>query len=88
MIITFEQAAELLQHENRPMTPAEVGALFHVKASTVSRWANQGRIKHFRTLGGHRRFSTTEVRRLLSQNGANGAHEVSVGEHGAAGYSS
>ena len=47
------------------LTPAEVASLFRVDPKTVTRWANAGKISAVRTLGGHRRFSEREVRRLL-----------------------
>ncbi len=49
------------------LTPAEVAALFRVDPKTVTRWANQRRIRSIRTLGGHRRFWEHEVRALLEQ---------------------
>jgi len=49
------------------LTPAEVAALFRVNPKTVTRWARSGKITAIRTLGGHRRFRTTEVRRCLEQ---------------------
>lgn len=49
------------------LTPAEVAALFHVDAKTVTRWANAGRLPSLRTLGGHRRFREAEVRALLQR---------------------
>jgi excisionase family DNA binding protein len=49
------------------MTPAEVAAAFRVDPKTVTRWANQGKIPYVRTLGGHRRFRATEVRRILAE---------------------
>jgi excisionase family DNA binding protein len=54
------QADELL-------TPSEVAALFRVNPKTVTRWARSGKISAIRTLGGHRRFRATEIRRLLEQ---------------------
>jgi len=33
----------------------------------VSRWAAQGRLRHVVTLGGHRRFRESEIRRFLEQ---------------------
>lgn len=42
----------------------EVGALLGVWYSTVIYWCNQGWVKHSRTIGGHRRISRQEVRRL------------------------
>ncbi len=48
-------------------TPAEVAAVFRVDAKTVTRWAKAGRIASIRTLGGHRRYSVADVRRLVQQ---------------------
>jgi len=45
--------------------PREVAQLLCVTARTVSRWADQGRIPHIVTLGGHRRFRRADVLRLL-----------------------
>ncbi|WP_428347248.1 BldC family transcriptional regulator [Nocardioides sp.] len=47
------------------LTPAEVAAMFRVDPKTVTRWAKAGKISSIRTLGGHRRFRETEIRRLL-----------------------
>jgi excisionase family DNA binding protein len=47
------------------LTPAEVAALFRVSPKTVTRWARSGKLTALRTLGGHRRFRTSEVRELL-----------------------
>ena len=49
------------------LTPAEVAALFRVNPKTVTRWARAGKITAIRTLGGHRRFRATEIRRCLAQ---------------------
>jgi excisionase family DNA binding protein len=49
------------------LTPAEVGALFRVNPKTVTRWARAGKITAIRTLGGHRRFRASEIRRCLEQ---------------------
>jgi excisionase family DNA binding protein len=46
------------------LTPAEVAALFRVDPKTVTRWAKAGKLSSIRTLGGHRRYRETEVRRL------------------------
>jgi excisionase family DNA binding protein len=48
------------------LTPAEVGALFRVDTKTVTRWANDGRLRFIRTHGGHRRYSADHVRQLLA----------------------
>lgn len=49
------------------LTPAEVAALFRVDPKTVTRWAKSGKLSAIRTLGGHRRYSETEVRTHLAQ---------------------
>jgi excisionase family DNA binding protein len=49
------------------LTPAEVAALFRVNPKTVTRWARAGKITAIRTLGGHRRFRVSEIRRCLHQ---------------------
>ena len=40
-----------------------------ISTTTARRWADDGRLRSTRTAGGHRRFATTEVRRLLSERG-------------------
>jgi excisionase family DNA binding protein len=49
------------------LTPAEVAALFRFNPKTVTRWARAGKITAIRTLGGHRRFRTSEIRRCMEQ---------------------
>jgi excisionase family DNA binding protein len=55
------------QHADALLTPAEVAQLFRVNPKTVTRWARAGKITAIRTLGGHRRFRATEIRRCLDQ---------------------
>lgn len=50
------------------LTPAEVAALFRVDPKTVTRWARAGKITAIRTLGGHRRYRSSEVYALLNGN--------------------
>lgn len=49
------------------LTPSEVAAMFRVNPKTVTRWARAGRLSYIKTLGGHRRFRASEVRRLIAQ---------------------
>jgi len=49
------------------LTPSEVAAMFRVNPKTVTRWARAGRISYIKTLGGHRRFKASEIRRLLEE---------------------
>ena len=51
--------------ENELLTPGEVAAMFRVDPKTVTRWAQAGKISAVRTLGGHRRFRASEIRRSL-----------------------
>ncbi len=51
------------------LAPADVARLLCVSARTVSRWADQGRIPHIVTLGGHRRFRRSDVVRLVDPRG-------------------
>jgi excisionase family DNA binding protein len=60
------------QEPNREqwLTPAEVAALFGVHPKTVTRWAKSRRLAFIRTLGGHRRYRLSDVRKLLSETPA------------------
>ena len=53
--------------ENELLTPGEVADMFRVNPKTVTRWARAGRISAVRTLGGHRRFRASEIRRFLDE---------------------
>lgn len=57
-------------HPDPILTPTEVAALFRVSPKTVSRWAKAGKIVALRTLGGHRRFRASEVRRAIEAGDA------------------
>jgi excisionase family DNA binding protein len=54
-----------IRPENRLLTPSEVAALFRVDPKTVTRWAQQGKLRSIRTLGGHRRYSEAEIQSFL-----------------------
>ena len=53
--------------ENDLLTPGEVADMFRVNPKTVTRWARAGRISAVRTLGGHRRFRASEIRRFFDE---------------------
>ncbi|MEE6281882.1 BldC family transcriptional regulator [Georgenia sunbinii] len=53
------------QHDDTLLTPGEVAAKFRVDPKTVTRWANSGKLTALRTLGGHRRYRSSEVEALL-----------------------
>ena len=56
--------ADILQDPEKLLTPSEVAAIFRVDPKTVTRWANAGKLRAVRTLGGHRRYIESEVRAL------------------------
>ena len=49
------------------LPPSEVAALFRVNPKTVTRWARAGKLNAIRTLGGHRRFKASEIRKCLEE---------------------
>ncbi|MDP9420393.1 MAG: BldC family transcriptional regulator [Actinomycetota bacterium] len=49
------------------LTPSEVAQMFRVNPKTVTRWARAGKLSAIRTLGGHRRFRESEIRRCLDE---------------------
>jgi excisionase family DNA binding protein len=55
--------------EDDLLTPSEVASIFRVDPKTVARWAELGKVSSIRTLGGHRRYSASEIRRLLEGAG-------------------
>lgn len=52
------------------LTPGEVARLFRVRAKTVARWADEGKLGVIRTAGGHRRFRLSEVEELMRRCGS------------------
>ena len=50
-----------------PLTPSgyystkELAQLFHADESTIKRWANGGKLRCFKTPGGHRKFTPQHV---------------------------
>ena len=57
-------------HSHRPefedlLTPAEVGLKFRVDPKTVTRWAKDGKVACFTTLGGHRRYRAADIQAAI-----------------------
>lgn len=50
----------------RPLTSGEVATLFNVSVETVARWADDGKLPHFKTPGGQRRYRRADVEAFLS----------------------
>ena len=47
------------------LSRAEVAAIFRVAPSTITRWADEGRLVCVRTLGGHRRYDRESIGELV-----------------------
>ena len=47
------------------LTPAEVAEMFRVNPKTVSCWARAGKISAIKTIGGHRRYKLSEVKKAI-----------------------
>jgi len=50
--------------ENRWLTLGQACRLLSVSAATLRHWADSGRVRVFRTVGGHRRFSREDIEGL------------------------
>lgn len=51
----------------RLLTRAEVAEIFQVSPSTITRWAEAGKLPSVKTLGGHRRYEAKAVMALAQQ---------------------
>lgn len=47
----------------------QVAAIIQCNATSVNKWAEEGHIKHFKTPGGHRRFTVEDVIVFLNKHG-------------------
>ncbi|MBI1801839.1 MAG: helix-turn-helix domain-containing protein [Chloroflexi bacterium] len=56
-----------LRPQNDLISLQQASTLLGVHPSTLRLWADQGKLKAFRTAGGHRRFSLIEVRALAAR---------------------
>lgn len=52
----------------RKLTTSQVAAVFGVTHHTVRKWADSGRIKCTRTLGGDRRFDAAYIYRMVENS--------------------
>ncbi len=62
------QSTEILAGD-RYFSTHEVGGILGVTASSVVKWANEGRLKAFSTPGGHRRISSADLIRFAQSHG-------------------
>ena len=62
--------APLASRKPRLLKRWEVAELLGVSPNTVSRWAREGRLPSVLTLGGHRRFASEDVEKLVRRGPA------------------
>ncbi len=55
----------LIDDSEEYLSRAQVADLFNVSPSTITRWADEGKLTCVRTLGGHRRYLTQDILDLL-----------------------
>jgi len=63
------QASRATPDRERWLTLGQACRLLGVDESTLRRWADNGQVRAFRTLGGHRRFAESDVQDLLTSGG-------------------
>ncbi|MGY6501608.1 MAG: helix-turn-helix domain-containing protein [Acidimicrobiales bacterium] len=56
---------ELDKSNSDILTPLEVARLFGVTSEAVRNWADAGKLPHFKTPGGQRRFHRADVEAFL-----------------------
>ncbi len=54
-----------VQHEGKWLSIHDACRLLGVDQSTLRRWSDSGKVKHFRTPGGHRRYSETALQAMV-----------------------
>lgn len=54
------------------LTTRQVAERFGVNPQTVITWANSGKLPHFRTMGGHRRYYEADVIAALAARTVDG----------------
>jgi len=59
----------MMPESKRLLSRREVAAIFGVSPHTVYRWAREGRLPVFMTLGGRRRYPADEILRLARERG-------------------
>ena len=60
------EASRASIERDRWLTLGQACRMLGVDESTLRRWADNGQVRAFRTLGGHRRFAEADIRELLA----------------------
>lgn len=64
MWVIMTKASKALSSRPKTLSRAEVGAIFGVSSSTISRWGREGKLPCIITLGGQRRYFREDVLKL------------------------
>lgn len=51
--------------KRRPLSTGQVAELFGVAPETVAMWADEGKVRHFKTPGGQRRYLYEDIEQFL-----------------------
>lgn len=73
------EASRTAVDKDRWLTLGQACRMLGVDESTLRRWADNGQVRAFRTLGGHRRFAEPDIRELLA-GGRDGQRYRELGE--------
>lgn len=65
--LVMEEKTLVAQSEMAPLTTYEIGRYLHVDLTTVISWCESGRIKAYKTPGGHRRVQPEDFLDFLKQ---------------------
>jgi predicted DNA-binding transcriptional regulator AlpA len=60
----MSKASKASPSRSRTLSRAQVGAIFGVSSSTISRWGREGKLPCIVTLGGQRRYFREDVVKL------------------------
>lgn len=52
------------------ITTKEAAEILRVSTQAIVQWANTGKLRHYRTLGNHRRFSRAECEAIAAEQAA------------------
>lgn len=69
-------ASRQVLDQGKPFTSGEIAVLFNVHPRTVTRWAKANKLEHFKTLGGHRRYTQESVFALFKRLGLKLPEEI------------
>lgn len=60
--------AQVSDSEPYAILPGPAAKYLGVSSGTIADWADQGRIPHRRTVGGHRRFRLSDLKTFYTKN--------------------